>query len=258
VMKIRALALSFLLAASALGATYTASYGAGPGADSAETQKAVLARIAVLEGLNVELTAAPRELTVAFESAADPSAVEEVLSLAGELAVMPVVPPLECVFDFRVPAGVELVPDDERGTWVVTGGSRADVSLGTGSYWSAEPNDDGHDHFYVLDENDRLDLTGRIAEASVSAEPYGPAVSLTLDGDAAEEFAAFTGSHIGARAAVCLDGEVLVAPVVQERIAGGRILLTGLFTEERATYLARALDLPPLPPDVRLLELRNP
>jgi hypothetical protein len=32
--------------------------------------------------------------------------------------------------------------------------------------------------------------------------------------------------------------------------------LTGLFTVDQATYLARALALEPLPPDVRLLELR--
>jgi hypothetical protein len=254
-MKIRALASSLLLAASALGAVYTAVYS-GPGADSAAAREAVLGRIGVLDGAVSEQTADPEEFTVAFEAASDYDLVEDVLSLAGELVVMPVVPPAECVMDFRVPAGVELVPDDDLGAWVIEGGTRADVSLGTGAYWSAVPDDEGRDYFYVLDEGDRLDLTGRIAGASPAEEPFGSAVSLTLTDDAAEELAAFTAAHIGSRTAVCLDGEVLVAPVVRERIAEGRILLTGSFPLEQATYLARVLALAPLPPDVRLEELR--
>jgi len=248
-------ALSFILAASALGATYTAVYD-GPEADSAAAREAILGRIAVLDGSITEQTADPDEFTVSFEAEADFSPVEDVLSLAGELVVMPVIPPAESVLDFITPVGVELVADDERGAWVVTGGTREDVSLGTGSYWSATPDDDGHDYFYLLNEGDRLDLTGRIAEASVVEGPFGPSVSLTLTADAGAELAAFTGAHIGARTAVCLDGEVIVAPVVRERIAEGKILLTGMFTVDQATYLARALALEPLPPDVRLLELR--
>jgi hypothetical protein len=251
----KTLAVSLFFAASALGATYTAVYD-GPEADSAAAREAVLGRIAVLDGTVSEETAEPDELTVTFETEAEFSPVEDVLSLAGELVVMPVVPPAECVLDFRVPSGVELTPDDDRGVWVVENGTRAEVSLGTGSYWSAAPDADGHDYFYLLDEADRLDLTGRIAEAAVAEGPFGPAVSLTLDADAGAELAAFTGAHIGDRTAVCLDGEVIVAPVVQERIAAGKILLTGLFTVDQATYLARALALAPLPPDVRLLELR--
>jgi len=252
---VKTLALSFFCAASALGATYTAVYD-GPGADSAEAREAVLGRIAVLDGTVSEETAESDELTITFESGAEFSLAEEILSLRGGLVVMPVVPPLECVLDFRVPTGVELVPDDDLGAWVVQGGTPADVSLGTGSYWSAVPDAGGHDYFYVLDEGDRLDLTGRIAEAAVSDEPLGPSVSLTLTADAGAELADFTGAHIGVRTAVCLDGEVLVAPVVRERIAEGKILLTGIFTVDQATYLARVLALAPLPPDVSLMELR--
>ncbi len=252
---VKILAVSFIFAASALGATYTAVYD-GPEADSAAAREAVLGRIAVLDGTVSEETADPDELTVSFEAEADFSLVEDVLSLAGGLVVMPVIPPAESVLDFRTPAGVELVPDDDLGAWVVTGGTRADVSLGTGSYWSATPDADGHDYFYLLDEADRLDLTGEIAETSVAEGPFGPSVSLMLTADAGAELAAFTGAHIGDRTAVCLDGEVVVAPVVRERIAAGKILLTGLFTVDQATYLARVLALEPLPPEVRLLELR--
>lgn len=248
-------ALSFIFAASALGATYTAVYD-GPEADSAAAREAVLGRILVLDGSVTEETADPEEFTVSFEAEADFSLVEDVLSLAGELVVMPVIPPVESVLDFRTPAGVEFVPDDDLDAWVVTGGTRADVSLGTGSYWSAAPDAEGRDYFYLLNEGDRLDLTGRTAEASVVEGPLGPSVSLALTADAGAELAAFTGAHIGVRAAVCLDGEVVVAPVVQERIAEGKILLTGIFTVDQATYLARVLALEPLPPDVRLLELR--
>lgn len=59
-----------------------------------------------------------------------------------------------------------------------------------------------------------------------------PLVYLRLSGDAVEGFAALTGRALDRPVAVVVDGRVMAAPVVRERIAGGRVVLNGLPPKE--------------------------
>jgi hypothetical protein len=64
--------------------------------------------------------------------------------------------------------------------------------------------------------------------AAVTADSAGqPAVDLTLDTVAREAIATYTRKHIGSTLPFVLDGFVLTAPIINGRIAGGVLRLTG-------------------------------
>ena len=60
--------------------------------------------------------------------------------------------------------------------------------------------------------------SGDVQGASVSSDSMGFAVIAVLTDDASRRFGDFTGSHIGERLAIEVDGEVLAAPVIQTRL----------------------------------------
>lgn len=61
-----------------------------------------------------------------------------------------------------------------------------------------------------------------------------PVLVLELQGDAVDRFAYLTGHWTDRPLAVVVDGRVMLAPTIMERIVGGRISLTGLSPEEMA------------------------
>lgn len=86
-------------------------------------------------------------------------------------------------------------------------------------------------------------LTGeRIIDARVQFSQFNePQVSLSFDKRGARIFEQITGKNVGKRLAIVLDNKVYSAPVIQDRIAGGRAQITGRFTDEEAKNLAIAL-----------------
>jgi len=62
--------------------------------------------------------------------------------------------------------------------------------------------------------------------------------SLTILGPAFEQI---TGANVKKRLAIILDNHVYSAPVIQERIAGGRAQITGRFDTKEASDLAIVL-----------------
>ncbi len=84
-------------------------------------------------------------------------------------------------------------------------------------------------------------------------EPY---VSVSFDSVGAAAFDRLTAANVGRRLAIVLDGVVYSAPVIQERIGGGRAQITGRFTLEEARDLAIALRAGALPAPVQILEER--
>jgi preprotein translocase subunit SecD len=102
-------------------------------------------------------------------------------------------------------------------------------------------------------------LTGEyLADAFRSVGDLGvPIVSLTLTGRGAEIFERVTSEHRGRRLAIVLDGRVHSAPVLQERIAGGRAQISGSFTDDEARDLAIVLRAGSLPAPVEFLEERT-
>ncbi len=82
-------------------------------------------------------------------------------------------------------------------------------------------------------------------------------VSLEFNSEGARLFEEATARMIGKQLAIVLDNVVISAPVVQDRIAGGRAQITGRFTAEEAGRLAIMLKAGALPVAVEIAENRS-
>jgi preprotein translocase subunit SecD len=102
----------------------------------------------------------------------------------------------------------------------------------------------------------RAMLTGdTLTDARVSIDQFNePYVAIEFDPVGAEVFGQVTGEHVGERFAIVLDGNVYSAPVIQERIPGGRASITGNFTSAEANDLAIVLRAGALPAPVKILQ----
>jgi len=65
-----------------------------------------------------------------------------------------------------------------------------------------------------------------------------PEIDFTLNAQGSKIFADFTDRNVGKRMAVVLDNVVYTAPVIQARIGGGRVQITGNFKEKEAADIA--------------------
>jgi preprotein translocase subunit SecD len=84
-----------------------------------------------------------------------------------------------------------------------------------------------------------------------------PYVAITLTSPGATLFERITGENVGRRMAIVLDGKVQSAPVIQDRIGGGRAVITGNFTLDEARDLAIVLRAGALPAPVVIAEERT-
>ncbi len=102
-------------------------------------------------------------------------------------------------------------------------------------------------------------LTGEHLEsASVGFDQYGqPVVEFQLDGEGAKIFDDVTFRNIGRRLAIVLDGKVRSAPVIRDRIPGGKGQISGNFTNAQASDLALVLRAGALPAPVKVIEQRT-
>jgi preprotein translocase subunit SecD len=103
------------------------------------------------------------------------------------------------------------------------------------------------------------ELTGEyIQEARVGYDIDGmPCVNLTLDREGARLFEETTSKNIMGRLAIVLDGEVVSAPEIRERISGGRAEISGGFTFDEARDLAIVLRQGALPSPVEIIWQRQ-
>lgn len=102
----------------------------------------------------------------------------------------------------------------------------------------------------------RVMLTGDVlSDARVSIGQFNdPYVSVTFDSKGAREFERITGENIKKRMAIVLDNSVYSAPVIQDRISGGRAQITGSFTMQEANDLAIVLRAGALPAPLKILQ----
>jgi preprotein translocase subunit SecD len=82
-------------------------------------------------------------------------------------------------------------------------------------------------------------------------------VELILNASGARLFEQITAANVRRRLAIVLDNRVYSAPVVQERIAGGRASITGSFDIKEARDLAIILRAGALPAPVEIVEERT-
>jgi len=98
-----------------------------------------------------------------------------------------------------------------------------------------------------------------VADARVrpGTQLEGPYVELILSDRGAREFEEITGENVGRNLAIVLDGKVFSAPVIREKIAGGRASITGSFDIKEARDLAIVLRAGALPAPIRIAEERT-
>jgi len=111
---------------------------------------------------------------------------------------------------------------------------------------------------YIVEK--RTLMTGNvIADARVrpATDIEGPYVELVLNDRGAQLFEKITGENVGRRLAIILDNTVYSAPVIRERIGGGRASITGSFDIKEARDLAIVLRAGALPAPVTIVEERT-
>jgi preprotein translocase subunit SecD len=112
---------------------------------------------------------------------------------------------------------------------------------------------------YVVQK--RTLLSGaELNRAEVQADPNSPGnwqVAIEFNAVGARIFGEVTEQNVGKHLAIILDGSVYSAPRINERIPGGRAVITGQFTVEEARDLAIVLRAGALPAPVTVLEERT-
>lgn len=102
----------------------------------------------------------------------------------------------------------------------------------------------------------RVMLTGDVlSDARVAIGQFNdPYVSITFDSKGGQEFDRITGENVKKRMAVVLDNTIYSAPVIQERISGGRAQITGTFSTQEANDLAIVLRAGALPAPLKIVQ----
>lgn len=103
-------------------------------------------------------------------------------------------------------------------------------------------------------------LTGKdLSRASVDFDPNSgsPQIALAFTAEGAEKFAQITEQNVGKPLAIFLDEIPLTAPIVQEKIVGGKAVITGNFTLEEARRIVAQLNAGALPTPISVMERRQ-
>ena len=99
----------------------------------------------------------------------------------------------------------------------------------------------------------------QLADAVVrpAAQFEGPQVELTMTDSGAADLESASGENVGRRLAIILDDKVVMAPTLNERIGGGRAVISGNFDLTTARDLAIVLRAGALPAPIRIIEERT-
>lgn len=102
----------------------------------------------------------------------------------------------------------------------------------------------------------KTNLTGRyISGAQLTFDPNtnAPQVSITFNEEGGKIFEEMTGANVGKTIAIFLDGNLIEAPVVQQKITGGKAQITGRFTVDSARLLVERFNAGALPAPISLI-----
>ena len=122
---------------------------------------------------------------------------------------------------------------------------------------------EGNKYYRLYLVRKKPEMTGNVVQDAYvsfgqSVEYLGqPIVNFTTTDDGVRLFARITGSHVGDRLAIVLDGTVYSAPTIQTRIPNGRSIITGSADEGEAKDLAIVLRAGALPAKVEIIEDRT-
>ncbi len=120
--------------------------------------------------------------------------------------------------------------------------------------------DTGHERKTPFLLKKRTALTGEYltdARVQIDSRFNEPYVSISFDARGARLFEQVTAQNIKKRLAIVLDGKVNSAPVIQDKISGGKAQITGRYTTDEARDLAIVLRAGALPAPVKIIEERT-
>lgn len=104
------------------------------------------------------------------------------------------------------------------------------------------------------------ELTGadvKNANVIFSQVDGSPAVGIEFTSEGSAKFEKLTGNNVGKALPILLDGQVISAPIVQEKIAGGNAQISGGFDLEAARALEIQINAGALPLEIELIEERT-
>lgn len=103
-------------------------------------------------------------------------------------------------------------------------------------------------------------LTGKYlvkAELNFEQTTYKPSVSLQFNDEGAKIFEDLTSRNVGKILAIYIDNQLISAPMVREKISGGKAQITGDFTIEEAKDLVSNLNAGALPVPIKLISQQS-
>jgi SecD/SecF fusion protein len=136
-----------------------------------------------------------------------------------------------------------------------------DLAFAWGRDYETQQNGDKLKKLYLLKRRAEMDgkeiATARANRISDGLSAGQVVVSLRFKGMGPKKFGSVTGNNIGKQMAIVLDGQVISAPTIQDRIPNGEAQITGLADMAEATRLAIVLRAGALPAPMEIIELRN-
>ncbi len=123
-----------------------------------------------------------------------------------------------------------------------------------------EKGPDGENYYRLYMLNKDAELTGGVivdAQSNIDPTTSAPIVTMQMNSEGAREWARITGSNIGKRCAIVLDGVVYSAPVIQNKIPSGNSQISGIPNLDEAKLLEIVLKAGALPAPVDIIEQRS-
>lgn len=123
-----------------------------------------------------------------------------------------------------------------------------------------ERGSDGENYYRLYMLNKTPELTGGVivdAKSNIDPTTSAPIVTMQMNAEGSREWARITGSNIGKRCAIVLDGVVYSAPVIQNKIPSGNSQITGIPNLDEAKLLEIVLKAGALPAPVDIIEQRS-
>ncbi len=118
----------------------------------------------------------------------------------------------------------------------------------------------GRNFYFIYPVKRQAELEGGVvtnAKATIDPNTGGHVVDMEMNSEGAKDWARITGANVKKRIAIAMDNAVFSAPVVQQKIIGGRSQISGMDNLEEARLIEIVLKAGALPAPVEIVEQRS-